>query len=340
MHIARGQAIASIVGRALGAAGSELPDDESLLACSDALMRAGAGPLAWWAIRHDDHRATAVRDRFRDAYRYQAGRSLSIDADLQQLWMRLEDAQIDALIAKGPVAAAAYPEAALRPFGDFDVYVREDAGERARVALAGVRLRRHAIDLHAGLSYLDDMAFDDVRAGAQRLRVGKAEALAPSEELHLRLVALHALAEGVMRPLWLSDVALLTLHRRPSFDWRIFLAGDPWRARWASLAIVLAWQVFGLPDHTLPQPLQDRRLPPWCVPSLLRTWGRDAGTKGSRPPFGAAIGLRARARELHGRWPTPFEAVSGVRGPIPARWPIGVQLVECLRRIRAARATA
>ncbi len=86
---------------------------------------------------HDGTRPPApVRELLRAACRLTQRRNLALTAELLRILAALEDAGIAAVPFKGPVLAAlAYGDLALRPFGDLDVLVRERDMARARAAL-------------------------------------------------------------------------------------------------------------------------------------------------------------------------------------------------------------
>ena len=229
--------------------------------------------------------------------------------------------------------AQAYASMTDRPFADFDVYVPASHYDAAR-AVPRHGQWRHAIDLHRGAAYLDDTSFDCLLADAATVVINDVPVRTFSEEHHLRLVCLHALAEGLMSPRWLCDVAVLVLARSPRFDWRRFEAGEAWRTRWAYVAIDLARQIFALGDDSRwPRPRPEP--PGWAVRATLATWGEWRATKGMRQPM---TRVRARPvtllRALRDRWPSPLEAVAGVGCGIPQRSAFGHQLIECVRRTR------
>ena len=233
-------------------------------------------------------------------------------------------------VAKGVVAAAAYPAPGMRPFADFDLYVRSDDHEAIATRLAA-RAWQTPVDLHRGAHYLDDFSFDALEASARVQRVGNTGISTFSEEHHLRLVCLHALAEGVIAPLWLCDVAFLALRRSPDFDWMVFDAGDPFRARWARMAIDLARVLFALNDSGLQARSSDP--PSWAIDAVLDVWGSTTTRKGMREPLSSQLQRPGNLmRAVRERWPTPIEAVAGLHRGIPRRWPLGYQVCDALRR--------
>ena len=131
-------------------------------------------------------------------------------------------------------------------------------------------------------------------------------------EDHLRLLALHALRHGLLRPLWLCDVAAAVEGRPAGFDWDYFLRGDATRTRWAKTAIGLAHRVLGARLDGVPDAARWRTCRAgWCPPSSRN------GAPGGRARRADAHGARAAAsrptlvRAVGERWPNGVEATVG-----------------------------
>ena len=152
-------------------------------------------------------------------------------------------------------------------------------------------------------------------------------------EDHLRLLCLHFLREGALRPLWLCDIAVALNALPPDFDWGYFLSGDERRTDWAASAIGLAHQLLGANVDGLPVEARAKNLPHWLVPVVLQQWGTGKVTKGRRTPM--AIHLRHPSgvlQSLRERWPNAIEATVGMKGPFN-NWPrLPYQLGDCVRR--------
>lgn len=333
----RGRVVAALLRRALGDAGTSLPPAAAAHDLLPWMLRSGLGPLLWWGLRQT---ALADADWFaglREEYVGQAVRTMKVDTDLARLWPLLEHAGITPLLGKGPAVALAYPERILRPFSDLDIYVPASQFARARTLADHAGLQHIVIDLHCGASHVNDIPFGRLLECADTMRVLGVDVRVLSKPHHLRLVALHALNEGMIRPLWLVDVACLIGRDAATLDWAMFDEGDEWGGRWARVALALARDVLGA-DLTQ-TPLGPVKAPRWGEDAALRSWGRQQQAKGAR----TAMGLRGRSvrawlEGLSERWPTPIEAVAGVGGSVPERVVLGHQLRECVRRVRAFRA--
>jgi hypothetical protein len=235
----------------------------------------------------------------------------------------------DAIVGKGWAVARVYPARGLRPFGDFDLYVRPRDHDRLRALLA--RRRRSTqvrVDAHRGLSYLDDRDIETVFERSVRAPLGSAVVCTFGAEDQLRLSCLHALAEGLIRPVWLCDVALLAAAAPAGFDWEYF-AGPGRRGEWCRAAVALAHELLESGVSSVPPGAAAESLPGWLRRSVLATWGSGMRSKGLRTPI-SRVGRRPAAvvRALVERWPLPIEATVGVGGRINAAPRLSYKLAE------------
>jgi hypothetical protein len=261
-------------------------------------------------------------------------RAALAEIELSRLANALADDGFEALLGKGWGVARSYPQPGLRPYGDFDMYVRPaDAGRLAALAAHHRFDHGFSIDVHPNLSYLDDRNADGVFARSLLVPVGNAVVRLPGPEDQLRLVCLHAFAEGVIRPPWLCDIARL-IHDLPAeFDRDWFAQGSARRTAWVGAAIGLARDVLGV---TIPVRLTGAArstTPRWMSESVVRVWGKAPLAKGSRRP----ATLRARnGVPLHHllaqRWPNPIEATVGVGGDVNQIPRFPYQLADVIRR--------
>src|SRR5712692_11964586 len=88
------------------------------------LYDSGAVALGWWRIR-----GTALRETPSGELLHQAFRLLALQANIHQTkiqklfrLMRAED--VEPILLKGWAVARLYPQPALRPYGDIDLFVR------------------------------------------------------------------------------------------------------------------------------------------------------------------------------------------------------------------------
>jgi hypothetical protein len=273
----------------------------------------------------------------RHAYRLYALEGAVREHQVREAVAKLQSAGLQPILAKGWAAARLYPEPALRPYGDIDLFVPAGRSSAARVALRAGTGAPLPVDLHAGLADLDDRAWDRVFARSRLVPLQGVDVRVPSAEDHLRFLCLHALRHGVARAVWLCDVAAALEAHPPDFDWDRLLEGERTRSDAVVVALGLAQVVLGAEPG--PTPLGDRtaRLPGWVVPATLRQWGAGSGW---REPMGSFVRRpRGALAELVRHWPNPIEGTMGVGAPWNAwpRFPFQMAHAVC-RGMRFARA--
>jgi hypothetical protein len=236
--------------------------------------------------------------------------------------------------------ARLYPRPGLRPYGDIDVYVRTEQAPAARAALEQPGEDALPVDLHRGLSELDDRRSDEVFARSRIVRLGDTDVRVFGPEDHLRLLALHLLRHGAWRPVWLCDLALVLETLPPDFDWACFTSGDARRADAAACALRLAHELLGAGLEGVPAEMWRRTLPRWLVPTVLRQWGDGRfEPHGTRTPMAVELRRpRGLLRALRVRWPNAVEATVGRRARFDGFPRLPYQIGECLARtLRFAR---
>jgi putative nucleotidyltransferase-like protein len=307
------------------------PSRLELGAINALLLRSGAGALAWRRLRTAAAARTPSGFELQQAYRLHAIQALLHERQLARVLNRLRGAGVQPLLGKGWAAARHYPEAGLRPYGDFDLYVGSAQREAARVVLEG---EDASVDLHTGCAELNDRPWSLLNERARSLPLGGGHVRVFGAEDHLRLLALHMLRHGAWRPLWLCDLGALLETSARGFDWRHFLSGDQRRTDWVCCALVLARDLVGAALDGAPEQVTRRTLPAWLHKTVLRQWA-DAGfeAQGRRPPMVSYAQRPAGVlRALRSRWPNAIEATVGVRGPFNGLPRLPFQLAECVSR--------
>jgi len=306
---------------------------EDLAEVAPLLLNSGAGALVWrWIKRSGWHDVKAFAE-LQQAYRLHTLQAAIKKIEIGQVFSFLRSHGLEPLIGKGWAIARHYPEPGLRPYGDFDLYVRPEEHTAFLAALGDSALREWNIDLHRGAAELDDRGFDELYARSQLIQLGEVEVRSFGPEDHLRLLCLHMLREGVLRPLWLCDIAVALSSLPSDFDWEYFQSGDKRRADWAVCAIGLAHQILGADVDGLPVAQRAKHLPAWMVPSVLKEWGGGRITNGRRQPMQTYLQNPSGALQaLRLRWPNPIEATVSVRGPFN-QWPrLPFQIGACVAR--------
>ena len=292
------------------------------------LLRAGAGGLAWARVRGTPLEAAFSGGPLHHAYMYQALTASVRQARIVEVMRLLRGVGVEPILGKGWAMARLYPDAGLRPCGDIDVYVcRADHGTAA-LALRGDA--GELVDLHCGFAELDDWPEEELLERSHLIGSGEQTVRVFGGEDHLRLVALHSLRHGLMRSLWLCDVARGLESAETGFDWDHFRGGRRRRAEWAVVALEAACVLLGAKRPAFLPPV---RLPGWLVPAVLREWGEGRTLQGARIPFADLLHRpSALLRALVLRWPNPVEATVGLDRPFGGMPAVPLQIGECVRR--------
>jgi hypothetical protein len=316
----------------------ELPADD-LAAIASLLLKSGGAALGWRRVRDSELRTSPSALELQQAYRLHTLQSAVHERELHQLASFLHSAGLDPLLGKGWAIARLYPESGLRPYTDFDLYVRPGEYATAKAALRSPDAPACYVDLHRGSAELDDRSVDELYRRSQLVTFGDTHVRVFGPEDHLRLLSLHMFRHGAWRPLWLCDVALAVEARSAEFDWDYFLSGDPKRTDWTACAIGLAHQLLGACVDGTPVAERSRRLPRWLVPVVRKQWGQGQMPHGARTPMMHYVRAPAGAlKALRLRWPNPIEATVHVAGAFN-NWPrLPYQLSACV--VRAAQFAA
>lgn len=303
---------------------------EDLIDVAPLLLQTGAAGLGWWKIRRSPF-ASSIAEELHDGYRLFVLQAALHEQRVAKAFAALRAAGVEAILGKGWAMARQYPDPGLRPYGDIDLYIRPEHHAAALEALEDPQ--REGIDLHRGFAELDDRHPDELVARSRVESLRGVEVRVFGAEDHIRLLALHMLRHGVLRPLWLCDVALALESRPLDFDWGAFASGSRRRSAWVRSAFALAHALLGARLDGVRMPEGAARLPRWLVPAVLRQWSAFVPPHGSRAPMAAS--LRHPAAFLRGlllRWPNPVEATVGVGGPFNGMPRLPFQIGDCLLR--------
>lgn len=328
-------AIASVLRRSWApeAAAGGMPPPENLDRCIQRLVDGGVGGLAWWRLREGELSSRAEVAPLRAAFQHHALTAARQGRDLPHLLAHFNAEGIEPILFKGWTLARLYPHRALRPFGDFDLLVRESEAERGRIVLRslGPDLQSRAdVDTASTLArYLPDRTEGALfgRARSETLDGARFRTLAPED--HLRLVALHQLHHGAWRPLWLCDVAVLVESLPSDFSWSLCLAGDPHLSEGVLVSVALAQELLGA---RVPPGTPAVTVPGWLRRAVFHGWVH--GYESIPPSLYELrkLGWSGAWRAVRARWPDPVSATVHLRAPFRSVPRFAVQLAECLRR--------
>jgi hypothetical protein len=269
------------------------------------LIASGGGALAFWKLRGSALASTQTAADLKQVYRLYTLQAAIHEREIEQVIKLLNTESIEPILVKGWSMARHYPEPALRPYGDIDLFVRPEQFERAEKILASEEGRKFFVDLHKGADHLDEQSFDDLYARTEEIKLGEVTVRVLSPEDHLRILCVHFLHHGAWRPAGLCDIALLVEASRANFDWETCLTRNRKRAGWVICTIGLAHKLLGADLKGTPVEEAALKLPRWLVPAVLKEWENPVSVDHTVPP------------PLANRLSHPFETIKAIR----KRWP-------------------
>lgn len=272
------------------------------------LIRSGSVGLVWPRLRGQTSPEGALALALEDAYGAQVAHNETCQREIARSVRRLREAGIEPLLVKGWAVSRLYPPPLVRPAGDIDLVVRHEDFARAEAILTG----SDAPPITVGLDVQDESVWHD-RPGdgswdrATKIEVDGVTVLVPCPEDHVRLLSLHFLRHGAVRPGRLCDIAMIVEMSTRDFDWKRCLGKDPHRTNWVRTTLGLAHCLQGADLDDTPVAGAAHELPAW----LLETVSGRLYLPQDDP--GDAFGQLAREPRqvvtiLRRRWPDPVSA--------------------------------
>jgi hypothetical protein len=304
--------------RSLGLSPAELDLVTSLL------YESGAAGLGWWRIRDSDLRQTPSGEMLHQAFRLLALQGAIHENKIRKVFSVLRSVNVEPILIKGWAVARAYPQLALRPYGDIDLIVRRHDYQTASQAIERAA-RDCFVDFHAGVPFeLADRSIEDVFSRSQLVTCGEAQVRVLSPEDHFALLAIHLLKHGAWRPLWLCDLGVLLGSMPNDFNWDRCLGKDRQRTNWILAAAGLAQKLLGasIRDEQISE--EAREVPGWLVHRVLKEWETPFAKAQSPQRHHAPINSylrrpRGLLKDLARRWPNPIIATISVNGTFGSR---------------------
>lgn len=283
------------------------------------LYNAGGAGLAWWRIHESDLKTTPCGELLHQGYRLQALQTPIHEERIIRAFRLLRGAEVEPILVKGWATAQFYPHGTLRAYGDIDLVVRPEEYRAAREVLKRDEAGTWWVDLHQGLSELDDRSVDGLFERSQMVTLKDVQIRVLSDEDHLALLAIHLFKHGAWRPSWLCDIAAMVEVLPASFDGNICFGSNKRRAAWIATAIALAHKLLGANVERIPLSRPAKDLPEWLVRAVLEQWGNlfqpDHLPVQPRPLFALALrSPRMMWKEICERWPGPIVATFNLRG--------------------------
>jgi hypothetical protein len=331
------------IARALRGSWRQTPEPLSIpinefSAIESLLLRTGAGALAWRRVQQVASSDEIFPD-LKNAYRSYAIEAAINQFNVRDVFHRARQADVEPLLLKGWALARLYPDDALRPYGDIDLWLQPNRLERLNQALPPAGEHAYCVEPHTSFYRQYERSFEDLLSQSKLIALGDIQVRVPCDEDHLRFICLHFLFHGGWRPLWLCDVGLMVESAGSDFDWDRCLRGTPKYADWIACTIALAHQLLGAEVGDTPFEKRATNLPQWLVKSVLKQWEKGPGMSGAtKLSFSLTQGLREPqefAEALRQHWRNPVQACVEMDAPFNRPPRRSLQIGSALSRVPA-----
>jgi Uncharacterised nucleotidyltransferase len=301
------------------------------------LYGSGAAALGWRRVCNTELRTTASAQVLQQAYRLLVLQSAIHEENIKTVFQLLREHAIEAILIKGWAAAGLYPERALRPYGDIDLFVRSSDWKTAGDLLALPEAAGCWVDLHKRISELDDRTVDQLFERSRSLPLGGTRVRVLAPEDHLALLAIHLLKHGAWRPLWFCDIGAAIESLPKDFDWELCFGKNRRRAGWIKSAILLAHRLLAARVDHLPLAEKEKKLPPWLVAAVLKQWEHPFAV--NQPPMCHSAAMASHLlhpagllKGIQERWPNPILATVSINGSFNNLPRLPYQIGNCTLR--------
>jgi hypothetical protein len=175
------------------------------------------------------------------------------------------------ILIKGWAAARNYPKPFERLSIDIDIAVSPDDYLECQKILQQQPIA--GVDLHRGLRHLDTVAWDNLTAHSQLLKLNKTKVRILCQEDHLRILCVHWLTDGGVAKERLWDIVYAVQNRAKDFDWnRCLNIVSETRREWINCTVRLAVKYLGLNIDNTPFAKMAENLPGWVVKTIEKEW--------------------------------------------------------------------
>ena len=301
------------------------------------LYGSGAAALGWKRIERTRLKNSASAELLHQAYRLHSLQAAIHEQKIAKVFGLLNNAGVDAFLAKGWVAASLYTDTALRPYGDIDLCVRSDHFKDAERILSRPEAGDCWVDLHRRFVELNDRSFEDLFDRARIVPINGEPIRILGREDHLALLCIHLLKHGAWRPIWLCDIAAAVESLPKDFDWQICLGENKTHVNWIETTIALSRELLQARVERLPEH-HHRILPEWLIANVLVQWSHPFAI--DQPPMKHPIPMASLVRQpgnlidgLRNRWPNAIIATVSVNGRFNNLPRLPYQLANCGARV-------
>ena len=196
-----------------------------------------------------------------------------LEVEIVDAFNLLRGGGIEPILIKGWAAARNYPDPSERFFSDIDLAVSDQDFAKAKQLLQSEAGRKIGIDLHQELRHLDTKVWEEIFDDSQEVDLSGTKIRIPSDEDHLRIMAVHWLTDGGANKARLWDIFYAVQNRQPDFDWeRCLKSVSEVRQQWIITTIGLAHKYLNLEIDDLTFAARAKDIPAWLILALEREW--------------------------------------------------------------------
>ena len=254
-----------------------------------------------------------------------------LENDAAKAFELFRERGIEPLLIKGWAAARNYPKENTRFYSDVDLAVSVADFDLANEILKSETGRKVNVDLHRGLRHLDTKPWTDLFSASKEIELSGAIIRIPSDEDHLRIMAVHWLTDGGAPKERLWDIYYAVQNRPETFDWdRCLNSVSQVRQGWVIAAISLAHKYLDLEIEELPFAEQARNLPAWLVSAVEKEWRSGVPLRSLHIHLNKPGDLFKQIRKRIP--PNPIQATIEMEGPLDNGVRLGYQIRSIVKR--------
>ena len=256
-----------------------------------------------------------------------------LEVEVVEAFSLLRSGGVEPILIKGWAAARNYPDPGVRFFSDTDLAVSEQDFAKARQLLQSEAGKRIGIDLHQELRHLDTKVWEEIFKDSQEVDLAGTKIRLPSDEDHLRILAVHWLTDGGANKARLWDIFYAVQNRPSDFDWdRCLNCVSEVRQQWIIATIGLAHRYLDLEIDDLPFADRAKDLPMWLIAALEKEWESGVPLKSLHTCLNNPKEFFAQVKKRLP--PNPIEATIEMEGSFDNKSRLKYQFGSILKRIR------
>lgn len=236
---------------------------------------------------------------------------------------------IEPVLIKGWAAERNYPESTPRFSGDVDLAVSARDYETGLILLkSGIG----GVDLHKELRHLDSIAWEQLIANSQLVKLDGEDIRVLSAEDHLRVMCVHWLTDGGENRERLWDIVYAVRNRPEDFDWSKCLdVVSVTRQEWIIATIGIAHKYLGLELEGMPFADEAKRVPVWMMRCLEKEWANRLELRALESQL---KNPRSFIRQIRKRIPpNPIQAMINCEGELNGSFRIRYQIRDIFKRL-------